>query len=284
MSSVSQLLAKGYGQTIPTELVAELAVRTRQWANIGPDAHIEIADAWWVVSKYFLPHGPWPSLMVLTAPDSTIAVDRTILLQMPGPPDDRTFTVLGNGYHFDPVWWPSLGCLEAERPRHLPAVRGPGFDLTITPNVGPAAGALIILGAERRGRVRYSTQGQFNRGHADRLIQEGGDWRAWGTELARQDKTGEPNFSGIAAILLRGRHPSPPYPDQWSTPQGLNVIIPQARFIAPQGDTEVQAVLILAFDDTDCHIGEISTISAREALTRLPITGAPTVTEGHRGQ
>ena len=284
MSSVTQLLAKGYRQTIPKELVAELADRARQWANILPDAHIEIADAWWVANKYFLPHGPWPCLMVLTAPDSTIEVDRTMLLQVPGPPDDRVFTVLGNGYHFDPVWWPSLGELEAERPRHLPAIGGAGIVPTITPNVGPAVGALIMLGAERRGRILYSTQGQFSRDQADGLIQGSGDWQAWGAKLARQDRAGEPNFSGILAILLRGLYPNPPYPDQCFTPQGLNVIIPEARYIAPPDGTEVRAVVLLAFDDIACHIGELSAATAQEALTRLPITGASTVTMGHRGQ
>ena len=118
VSSTTQLLAKAYGHALSNQVVADLARNIRSWAGISAEAHIEIADAWWVTLKHFLPIGPWPRLLVLTALGHLISFDRTMVLQVPGPSDGRTLVVLGDGTHFDPVWWPSPNGLQAFPPSH----------------------------------------------------------------------------------------------------------------------------------------------------------------------
>lgn len=231
ISSVMQLLGQMYNQVSTEGEITDLAIRTRQIEAAAEDAPLEISDAWWVALMKVPPRGPWPGLLVIHfswhvaegyVPRKQIELGRTLLLRPPGPVDDRLVTVIGDGTHFDPVWWPIPGGLSAVRPSTIGLPRG--FDTTFTANIGPAAGLLLILGATYIGRVRFATGNRSNKWTQQKALdvaQANGSWQEWFLELLPLSERPQRDLRHTLALVLPCRHPMPPYPDLMSTQRGL---------------------------------------------------------------
>ena len=284
MSSVMQLLGQMYNQASTEGEIADLVITTRQIAAAAEDAPLEISDAWWVALMKVIPRGPWPGLLVIHAPDKRIVLERTLLLRPPGPIDDRLVTVIGDGGHFDPVWWPIPGGASAVRP----AIMELPFELgaTCTANFGPAAGLLLILGATYVGRVRLARSNSCNkwtRQQALDVAQTNGSWQEWFLELLRRSRRPERDLRHTLALVVPCRHPMPPYPDLMSTSRGLLSLAPLARIAEPEAGGNPQNIVVIGIDDNACHFGEVAPEHTQDALTRLREVWDSPVAEGHRG-
>ena len=284
ISSVMQLLGQMYNQVSTEGEIADLPIRTRQIEAAAEDAPLEISDAWWVALMKVIPRGPWPGLLVIHAPDKRIVLERTLLLRPPGPIDDRLVTVIGDGGHFDPVWWPIPGGASAARP----AIMELPFELgtTCTANFGPAAGLLLILGATYVGRVRLARSDSCNkwiRQQALDVAQTNGSWQEWFLELLRRSRRPERDLRHTLALVVPCRHPMPPYPDLMSTSRGLLSLAPLARIAEPEAGGNPQNIVVIGIDDNACHFGEVAPEHTQDALTRLREVWDSPVAEGHRG-
>ena len=98
----------------------------------------------------------------------------------------------------------------------------------------------------KRGSVDHSPRGA-NDGlegiNAVYLVREGGDWRQWVHRLEHRRNRERPDLSGVAALLACA-HPTPTYPDQCFTPEGLKVLAPESRYEPQQEGAALQSLLV----------------------------------------
>ena len=283
VSSIVQLLAREYHIEVTSEATADLAVMVRRWEHVPENATIEISDAWWYILPRYLPIGPWPELLVMRNNRGRLDPEGTIRLTIPGPTEAKMLAVIGDGGHFDPVWWPTSRGLSAVRPRRAPKLAH--IARTVTPDFGPAVGMLGILGAEYGGRIAFSPEGakdgcteQEGRGVA--LVDKA--WRPW-VQKMRQVGIDPGDIEEWAVVVLACVHPQPPYPALGSLPGALRMLAPNARIQTPEGGLP-SGILVLAFDQRHCHVGRMVPNNTQEVLTRLRNIWDPAVARGHQGR
>ena len=85
----------------------DLAHEVRQWLGIGSGDPISLADAWWIVATrtYGARPQPWILLLVTTPGEDAIPENHINVINGPGQWNGKMAMALGNGLHFDPVWW-----------------------------------------------------------------------------------------------------------------------------------------------------------------------------------
>ena len=288
-SSITQLLCDGYKRTYSEAEAADLALATQQMTGIANGSALYISDVWWKALTDFLPAGPWPGLMVCYAPrevdgqSRTIDLDRSSILRLPGPVDDRLFGVIGDGGHFDPIWWPSANGITALVQDLTPRVSRK--EPTLTPDMGPGVGALLLWGAKYHGCALYSGHGsgELSQNHAVSTINRCEHWQSWIAWL--NSHRGLPaEFSDPRSVVtLECAHPTTPYPDFCSRELGIQMLAPCIRLFHAANSAHQGGVVALAFDHLGCHIGFIPSTTADEALTRLQIHSAQEMPRGHPG-
>ena len=285
-SSVVQLLCAEYKLPCTDALAADIAAEVQQWTSVPDGTHLEASDVWWVALKHLLPQGPWPGLVVVYAPLGHIQWDVVRLMRIPGPVDERLLMIMGDGRHFDPIWWQTTNGPKA-------AVMGlPGIltnvDVTLTPNIGPACGTLLLFRASYVGFLPFSPPGQgpYTGDHLGTVVTGNGDWRVWAQYAARRHRLVISSWESTAVVVLQCAHPMPPYPEVLSIAEGVNMLAPFK--VIPHRETGRDAsaplsLIIFAFDSGGCHVGTLPPPRARDALTWLRNPAAPWVALGHPG-
>ena len=291
-SSIAQLVCVEYRLPFSETVAAKIAEEAQRWTSACNGSLLEISDVWWVALKSLLPQGPWPGLIVLNAQHNKIWWDRTTLLRIPGPADDKLLAVIGNGRHFDPVWWTEPNgpyaarndrCLRSSCPaipRHMCNIIP-----TLTPHIGPAAGTLLLIGAIHLGVVPYNpgSTGPCTEHEALHVVNGQVAWQPWVQHIRQHLLTARNLGEPLPVAMFRCSHPVPPYPDIWCIDQGVIMLSPQIRLVDPRPNTDPANLLLLAFDSSGCHVGTLAPPRAGEALTWLRHTQAVTVTAGHQG-
>ena len=271
-SSVIQLLCEEYNRPYHSEAAADLALEIQRMTWVPNGTALDISDVWWKALTHFLPEGPWPGLLIVHAPRGRIDLGRSCILRLAGPIDDRIFCVLADGYHFDPIWWPTPLGIKAVAEALSPAAAQ--IEPTLTPNMGPGAGALLIWGATYVGCTPYANQGNGNltRNQAASTIEQRTNAHRGGQIDVNQ---------ALTIITLDCDHPSPPYPEFCSRALGVQMLAPSVRLIPPTDLTIETGLLALAFDHLGCHIGTVQPSAASDALTRLHTPPATVMPRGH---
>ena len=283
VSSIIQLLIKEYGVVVSSEETADLAIMVRKWERTQPDTVIEISDAWWYILPRYLPRGPWPELLVLRLEGGLLNPDHTLRVTIPGPADMKTLVAIGDGGHFDPVWWPTSRGFSAARP--IGAPRLPHIAKTVTPNFGPGVGIFAMLQVEYGGKIGFSPveAGDGCTEQDSRVaIFDDRAWQPW-VQRFRREGINPGDVSTLAIVILACAHPMPPYPVFGSLPRALRMLAPNARLVAAQQGDAPTGIMLLAFEEDGCHIGRLLQGNTQEALTRLQDIWAPAVAVGHQG-
>ena len=245
-----------------------------------------MSDVWWKAVTQILPNGPWPGLVILHIANGKIRWGEencATLIRVPGPVEEKWFFVAGSGYHFDPIWWRDATGYRASC-NGLPNVLK-RRDITYTPNIGPAAGALQLLQACYQGFIPHGSPESPTGGYdlVDAIIRGQADWTPWSQPIRSKITIPPGEEDNVVVALLQCIHPIAPYPELWSTDTAIRMLTPRMRTVgSPQGQKPIHLV-IATFDSDGCHIGTLHSTQAGEALTRLSIITAPMVAEGHLG-
>ena len=210
-----------------------------------------------------------------------LSKQRHTLVQTPGPVDPRTFAVIGDGAHFDLVWWRTQNAILLASPVGLP--RLPPREATLSPDMGAAGGLMLLLGADHQGcfRLALNNQEPCSEDLFNAFIDNG---RTQDLMTAIERWISPVRSAPPYSIAIIGcKVPLPPYQDIDSDNGALAGLIQRIHISPPsQGDTE-QTLLVITYDTNTCHIGEIHAPNASPALTRLRRHEASEVTWGHRG-
>ena len=264
-------------------LAGDLALGVHKLAGLANGATLDISDVWWSALLRWIPRGPWPGLLVLYAPQGQVLWESSALLRIPGPTDDRIFCVLGNGGHFDPVWWPTLTELRAVPLGNI--TLGSSIIPTLTPNVGPAAGALLIWGAEYLGRIPFAGPDarEFTQDHAASVLAGMEPWQPWVQRWNSSQNRRSDLPACLKAVLLKCAEPCPPYLDLRSNVQGFHMLAQSTRLSGAQTPDDLGNLIAIAFDNLGCHLGMFPPSNTREALTWLHNPLVSLVPVGHQG-
>ena len=282
-SSITQLLCEGYKRAYSNTATADLALAVQQMTGIANGTALDISDVWWKALTDILPAGPWPGLLVFCAPQGSINLGRSCILRLPGPVDDRLFSVIGDGCHFDPIWWPSTtGATAAVQDLTSRAMR---IEPTLTPNMGPGVGALLLWGANYCGCTPYAghDSGDLSKSHADSTANKCERWQLWVSWLTRNRGVQIDFNNPRSVVTLECTHPVSPYPDFCSRELGIQMLAPCVRLFHTSNSVNQGGVVALAFDHLGCHIGLILPTIADEALTQLQVRSAHEMPGGHPG-
>ena len=281
-SSVAQLLSAEYGREFKNDIAVWLATTVQRISGTPNGTPLDISDVWWQILLCLLPNGPWPGLIVLYMEDGAVLGNRTCLYRIPGPPDRRTLCVIGDGRHFDPIWWELPTGIFASPPVEYSF----SADIlpTLTPNMGPAAGALFLCHAEYAGHIPFDLdpQHEFSREHAELTMQGNGDWTRWTRHWNSYNDSGADTNNNYAAISLLCAHPDPSSPPSSHTDLGHNILVAATQTLRTPDEHTAGRLAIIAFDNAGCHIGKIADSTANGAPTWLQQAMASAVPKGHR--
>ena len=197
-----------------------------------------------MLSELF-PRGPWPGLIVLHSHDH-IEWDRSIFLRIPGPVDERLFTVFWNGGHFDPACWQDTDGYSATCP-NLPAPFS-GIGMTLFANFGPGRGVLCFLGASYAESLTFLPSGsdQCTKEHASEALSRQGSWELWVQHIEHKAILRDISREDTAFVMLGCDHPCPLYPEIWSVAQGINMLAPQVRTVYELDSSRTSALIKVA--------------------------------------
>ena len=285
-SSIVQLLCAEYKRPATDALAADIAAAVQKLTSVSDGTPLEASDVWWVALTEMFPNGPWPGLVVIYAPNGCIQRDLVRLMRIPGPVDDRLFMILGDGRHFDPVWWQTPEGQKAAVPA-LPGVLA-NVEVTLEPDIGPAAGALLLFRASHIGFLPPPNLagGTCPGDHGGAVMNGGDDWRAWWQYAEHRHRLTIDNWESTVVVMLQCKHPVTPYPEVLSVAQGVNMLAPVvqvAHIGAMVSPTAPPTLFIFALDSEGCHVGTLPPSRAGDALTWLHNPAAPRVTIGHPG-
>ena len=280
-SSVVQLLCAQYGQPFTYALAARVATVTHTWSGTPTGSPLEIANAWWIALTELFPNGPWPGLLVLYG-RNRIEWERSILLRIPGPVDERVFAVIGDGAHFDPIWWQGSDGYKATC-AEIPAPIS-NIATTLTAGFGPARGSLRLLGSTYIGSLPFqpSGSGPCSQEDTDDTLNGQGNWEAWAQYIVREGLLNEITKEDTTIVLLGCHQPTPPYPEIWSIAQGLKMLTPRVRIAHDIDHDNASNLVIIAFDTDGGHIGTAHPVGVRNALTQLCNLETSLATAGRR--
>ena len=251
-SSITQLLCTEYDREYSEDTAVWLATEVQRRTGNPNGTPLDISDVWWTALISLLPEGPWPGLMVVLAQQGRIYPDRSCLFRIPGPADNRTLYVLGDGRHFDPIWWHTPTSILSSPPdgRAPPATILP----TLTPNMGPAAGTLFLCRAKYLGYIPFAPNAshEYSQAQADNVMQGNGQWQAW----IRRWHPGNGSLAtevgeNLAAIGLQCADLIPPYSVLTTPAQGISVLVAARRVLKAIDNTTSGTLFILALTILD---------------------------------
>ena len=207
-SSIVELLCAEYGSQYKctSTLATKIALLTHEWTASQNGEALQIRNTWWVALTEMLPLGPLPGLLVIHTSDQ-MECDRTELLRVPGPVDERVLAVIRHEQHFDPVWWEAGNKYEAV----CPCLPSPieRISATLTADFGPARGALRILGAAYCRSLPFLPPDsvQCTGSHAEEALTEIGNWEPWIQYIEHAGILSDVDKTRAVIVLLGCRHP-----------------------------------------------------------------------------
>ena len=288
ISSVCQLLTNAAGlppcgRAFPGIAAAAL----RNWTGQGQHDQLDIADAWWIATTTYNRTQALPQLIVIGVAGGNVDIRRSSLLTPPGQWDGTWIAVIGTPGHFDPTWWPTLNDDQhgvAQRPAGFPPVRG--LARTLALSCGPAAAALMYLGARLCGSLRFGNDSGVP---APSLTSTPDSATIQGWILRMQlprIASGVGTVHDISALQVRGimicaelGHDIPfDSGDAWL--ERCTRWAGWAISDTPQGTTPQ---LIIAVDYTSCYAAMVTANSTGAAtLSRIALNFQQQVATGHR--
>jgi len=158
-SSVWQLLFEVVGRdAIASDMQGWWAYWVRCCNNLSGNDILPIADIWWIAVAG-LRRATMPRLLVIRTRGG-IANDADVgVMATPTRWDGTYVTILGDGGHFDPVWWPEGTRNRATRPNGLPDTHAVH---SINADASPAVGVAWALGMSVTGLCPLSDRNRPN--------------------------------------------------------------------------------------------------------------------------
>ena len=280
---MAQLLCAEYKVPWNEYLPAEIARTIHQYAAIENGRMLYISDAWWTAVTQLLPAGPKPMLLVLVTCRKRLNKDRCAIFRTPGATDSKILTVVGDGSHFDPVWWEVNGAILAASPGGLPTL--PRLNHNYSPDMGAAAAVLLLLKTDHQGcfGFQYGDAQALTEENFDALLERGEAPRV--VRMVSQQPGIRATPPPFGVIIIGCNVPSATFINSDQTAEGADLrgLIKRTYVDASVAFSPTPTTIIISYDNNMCHVGRLDSAYALTALTRLQRSGARLVTEGHQG-